>query len=121
MIIEEIKKANVQAMKNKDQNLRSIYSVVINKYMQAQIEARLLKKEVNDDDMIRIIQKTIKELDEEASNYEKVGHIDKRREKKKKAQKDRIVHPVDIDSAYRSRRFYCHECFYRGKCCRGGK
>ena len=31
MIIEEIKKANVQAMKNKDQNLRSIYSVVINK------------------------------------------------------------------------------------------
>ena len=76
MIIEEIKKANVQAMKNKDQNLRSIYSVVINKYMQAQIEARLLKKEVNDDDMIRIIQKTIKELDEEASNYEKVGHMD---------------------------------------------
>ena len=47
MIIEEIKKANVQAMKNKDQNLRSIYSVVINKYMQAQIEARLLKKDVN--------------------------------------------------------------------------
>ncbi|MCI5714910.1 MAG: GatB/YqeY domain-containing protein [Firmicutes bacterium] len=76
MIIEEIKKANVQAMKNKDQNLRSIYSVVINKYMQAQIEARLLKKDVNDDDMIRIIQKTIKELDEEANNYEKVGHID---------------------------------------------
>ena len=46
---------------------------------------------------------------------------DKRREKKKKAQKDRIVHPVDIDSAYRSGRFHCHECFYRGKRCRGGK
>ncbi len=76
MIIEEIKKANTEAMKNRDQNLRSIYSVVINKYMQAQIEARLLKKEVNDDDMIRIIQKTIKELDEEASNYEKVGNVE---------------------------------------------
>lgn len=74
MIIEEIKKANTQAMKDKNQNLRNIYSVIINKYMQAQIEARLLKSEVSDDDMIRIIQKTIKELDEEASNYEKVGN-----------------------------------------------
>ena len=57
MIIDEIKKANTEAMKERNQNLRNIYSVIINKYMQAQIEARLLKKEVNDDDMIRIIQK----------------------------------------------------------------
>ena len=40
----------------------------------------------------------------------------KKREEEK-AQKDRIVHPVDIDSAYRSGRFHCHECFYRGKRC----
>ena len=32
---DEIKKANIEAMKNKDANLRSIYSVVINKFMQA--------------------------------------------------------------------------------------
>lgn len=76
MIIDEIKKANTEAMKERNQNLRNIYSVIINKYMQAQIEARLLKKEVNDDDMIRIIQKTIKELDEEALNYEKVGNME---------------------------------------------
>ncbi|MBR2467577.1 MAG: GatB/YqeY domain-containing protein [Clostridia bacterium] len=75
MIIDEIKSANTAAMKSRNQNLRSIYSVVINKYMQAQIEARLLKKEVGDDDMVRIIQKTIKELDEEAKNYEMVGNI----------------------------------------------
>ena len=74
MIIEEIKKANTQAMKERNQNLRNIYSVIINKYMQAQIEARLLKGEVGDEDMIRIIRKTIKELDEEATNYEKVGN-----------------------------------------------
>lgn len=74
MIIDEIKAANTAAMKSRNQNLRSIYSVVINKYMQAQIEARLLKKEVGDDDLIRIIQKTIKELDEEAKNYEMVGN-----------------------------------------------
>ena len=74
MIIDDIKKANTQAMKERNQNLRNIYSVIINKYMQAQIEARLLKGEVNDEDMIRIIRKTIKELDEEATNYEKVGN-----------------------------------------------
>lgn len=88
MIIEEIKKANTQAMKERNQNLRNIYSVIINKYMQAQIEARLLKSEVNDEDMIRIIRKTIKELDEEAANYEKVGNVEEA--DKIKIQRDAI-------------------------------
>ncbi len=74
MIIDEIKKANVMAIKNKDANLRSIYSVVINKYMQASIDARTTGKEVDDAQMVRIIQKTIKELTEEQDNYIKVGH-----------------------------------------------
>ena len=60
MIIDEIKKANVQAMKDKDANLRSIYSVVINKYMLASVEARTTGKEVDDAQMVKIIQKTIK-------------------------------------------------------------
>ena len=76
MIIDEIKKANVQAMKDKDANLRSIYSVVINKYMLATVEARTTGKEVDDAQMVKIIQKTIKELDEEQANYEKVGHTE---------------------------------------------
>ena len=76
MIIDEIKKANVQAMKDKDANLRSIYSVVINKYMLATVEARTTGKEVDDAQMVKIIQKTIKELDEEQANYEKVGHME---------------------------------------------
>lgn len=76
MIIEEIKKANVQAMKDKDANLRSIYSVVINKYMLATVEARTTGKEVDDAQMVKIIQKTIKELEEEKANYERVGHTE---------------------------------------------
>ena len=76
MIIDEIKKANVQAMKDKDANLRSIYSVVINKYMLASVEARTTGKEVDDAQMVKIIQKTIKELDEEQANYAKVGHTE---------------------------------------------
>lgn len=74
MIIDDIKAANMEAVKAHDHNLRAIYSILINKYMQAQIEARLTKREVNDDDMVRIIQKTIKELTEEADNYAKVGN-----------------------------------------------
>jgi len=76
MIIDEIKKANIQAMKDKDANLRSIYSVVMNKYMLATVEARATGKEVDDAQMVKIIQKTIKELDEECANYERVGHTE---------------------------------------------
>lgn len=74
MIIDEIKTANIQAVKEHDHNLRAVYSVLINKYMQAQIDARVTKKQVTDDDMVRIIQKTIKELTEEAENYARVGN-----------------------------------------------
>lgn len=74
MIIEEIKKANIQALKDRDQNLRSVYSVLINKHMQAVVNARANGTEVTDVEMVKIIQKTIKELEEEAENYKKVGN-----------------------------------------------
>lgn len=79
MIIDEIKKANLQAMRDKNANLRAIYGVVINKHLQATINARTSGKEVDDAEMTRILQKTIKELGEEAENYAKVGntaHVD---------------------------------------------
>lgn len=76
MIIEEIKKANVEALKAKNSNLRSIYSVLINKYMQAEINARANNTEVSDVDMVKIIQKTVKELEEESANYQKVGNLE---------------------------------------------
>ncbi len=76
MIIEEIKNANVQAMKDKDQRARAIYSVIMNKHLMSSVEARTTGKELDDADMIRIIQKTIKELEEEADNYKKVGNIE---------------------------------------------
>lgn len=72
MIIEEIKKSNLQAMKDKQQNLRSIYSVVINKFMQQEIDARTTGKEISDEDVLKIIQKTIKELEDEGQNYLRV-------------------------------------------------
>ena len=74
MIIEEIKKANIQAMKDKDQKARAIYSVLMNKHLMATVDARTNGKEVTDADMVHIIQKTIKEIEEERDNYKRVGN-----------------------------------------------
>ena len=62
------------ALKEKNTNARSIYSVLMSKYVEATIEARAKCETIGDPEMIKIIQKTIKELAEEAMNYQKVGN-----------------------------------------------
>ena len=74
MIIDDIKQANVHAMKDKDASARAIYGIMMSKYMQQTIEARAVGKEIGDAEMVKIIQKTIKELTEEEDNYKKVGN-----------------------------------------------
>ena len=74
MIVEEIKKANVQALKDKNAVLRNIYSVVLNKIMLESIKKREKGEEITDPDVVQILQKTIKELTEEKENYLKVSN-----------------------------------------------
>ena len=74
MIVEEIKKANVQALKDKNVVLRNIYSVVLNKIMLESIKKREKDEEITDPDVVQILQKTIKELTEEKENYLKVSN-----------------------------------------------
>lgn len=74
MLYEDIKKANVQAMKDKDVVARRFYSVLLNKIMLENIKKREKGGEVDDSDIANILQKTIKELDEEKDNYAKVGN-----------------------------------------------
>lgn len=76
MLYDDIKKANVQAMKDKDSVARSFYSVVLNKIMLENIKKREKGEEVNDSDIANILQKTIKELEEEKVNYNKVGNLE---------------------------------------------
>lgn len=76
MIIDDIKKANIEAIKNKDKNARSIYSIIMNKHLIASVDARTSGNELTDADMVRIISKTIKELTEEEENYKKVGNTE---------------------------------------------
>ena len=74
MIEEQIKKANIQAMKDKDTVARSFYSVLMNKFLLEKIAKGSRETALADADASNIIQKTIKELNEEKENYAKVGN-----------------------------------------------
>ena len=74
MIIDDIKKAKIEAMKNKDANKKNAYDFVINKYMLQNIEFKAQGKEFKDADMVSILQKSVKELAEEKENYVKAGN-----------------------------------------------
>ena len=91
MLVDEIKKANIQAMKDKDTVARSIYSVILNKIMLENIKKREKGEELSDADVSNILQKTIKELTEEKENYEKVGNSE---------EVEKISAQIDIASKY---------------------
>ena len=76
MIIDEIKKANMQALKEHNDSKRTAYSMLMNKYMLVGIELKAQGKEIGDADMVQIIQKAVKELDEELEIYKKAGRED---------------------------------------------
>lgn len=77
MLIDQIKKENIQAMKDRDTNKRSVLSILITKYDNMAIEMRSKGKEMTDADTLSIIQKTVKELDEEAKSYAAAGRPEK--------------------------------------------
>lgn len=76
MLIDELSKANIEALKARDQVARAIYSVLIAKYKAFAIELKAQGKEATDADLVKIITKTIKELDEEKESYEKAGRAE---------------------------------------------
>lgn len=76
MIANEINKANIEALKNKDSVSKTILSIVKNKIKLMEIEKRTKNEELQDSDCVQILQKTIKELSEEKENYLKVNNID---------------------------------------------
>ncbi len=91
MIIDEIKKANMQAMKDRDSEARAIYGVVMNKALLNKIEKKEKGQEQTDADLVQILQKTIKELDEERENYIKAGN---------NAQAENILKQKNLISIY---------------------
>ena len=77
MLIDQIKKANMIALKNKDTDSRAVYSIIMNKYLLETISLREKGKEIGDQEMIAIIMKTLKELADEKENFAKVGRDEK--------------------------------------------
>ena len=77
MLLDELKKKNIEALKAKDQTARGILSVVITKCTLSQVELKAKGLELQDSDVLTIIQKCLKELSDEKLGYEKVGATEK--------------------------------------------
>lgn len=77
MLFEDIAKANIQALKDHNKQARAILSVVYGKFKLESIEKGLGAKTLDDGDCLRIISKTMKELDEEQAGYEKANRAEK--------------------------------------------
>ncbi len=74
MIIDDLKKANIEAMKSKDNDARAALSIVLTKYKLQEVEARSQGKEIGDAECLSIIQKVLKELSDEKEGYLKVNN-----------------------------------------------
>ena len=71
MLIDEIKKASLQAMKDHDAESRAAYSMVISRYQALLTSGK--GGEITDKDVIAILIKFAKELDEEKQGYVAAG------------------------------------------------
>ena len=77
MLIDEIKSANIAAMKARDNVARGILSVIITKYKNQEVEFRAQNKEIGDKELLAIIQKTLKELSDEKEGYVRANNLDR--------------------------------------------
>ena len=77
MLIDQIKAANIEALKAKDTVARGVLSVVSNKYKLQEVELKAAGKEIGDKEMLAIIQKTLKELADEKEGYLKVNNAER--------------------------------------------
>lgn len=76
MLIDELQKANIEALKSGDKVTRAVLSVVINKYRLQAIEIKANGKEATDTDVVKVITKVLKELSEEKEGYAKLNRTE---------------------------------------------
>lgn len=77
MIYQQLREANVEAMKNHDVNARAILSVLLNKIKLAEIEKRTQNAQLTDADVVAILQKSLKELAEEREAFLKADRAER--------------------------------------------
>ena len=76
MIYQQLKDANIAALKNHDVNARSVLSVLLNKIKLAEIEKRTQNAPLTDADVVAVLQKTLKELAEEKEAFQKANRAE---------------------------------------------
>lgn len=76
MLYQQLKDANIAALKNHDATARGILSVILNKVKLAEIDKRTQNAELTDADVVAVLQKTLKELAEEKEAFAKAGRED---------------------------------------------
>ena len=91
MLLDELKKANMEAMKNKDKDARSVLSVVLTKCQLLIVEANANGKEFGDPQVLEVIQKVLKELSDEKEGYQKVNNTERVAS---------IIHQEEVIKAY---------------------
>ena len=91
MLIDEIKAANIQAMKDRDNTSRAVLSIVLTKYKLQEVELKSQGKEIGDKELLSIIQKVLKELEDEKAGYLKVNNQERA---------DNISKQMDVISSY---------------------
>ena len=77
MLIDELKKAQMEALKTKDTLKRSVLQIVTGKVKLAEIEKRTKNETITDDDVLLVINKVIKELDEEILAFKNANRLEK--------------------------------------------
>lgn len=77
MIYQQLKEANVAALKSRNTNIRAILSVLLNKIKLAEIERRSQGAELTDADVVAVLQKSLKELEEEKQAFQKANRAEK--------------------------------------------
>jgi len=77
MIFEDLQKANIETMKNHDKVAHEIVSLVFGKCKNEAIDKGYADRKLPDNEVLRIIQKTIKELEEEKLAFEKAERAEK--------------------------------------------
>ena len=77
MIFEDLQKSNIETMKNHDKVAHEIVSLVFGKCKNEAIDKGYPDRKLPDNETLRIIQKTIKELEEEKLAFEKAERAEK--------------------------------------------
>lgn len=77
MIIDDIKKAKVDAMKRRDEAAKGILSLLSDRFLNQSIEAKVQGKTLGDMEMVAILMKVGKELEDEKAVYASNGAFDR--------------------------------------------